>query len=82
MKIYEVDFEEVFGVFLFKERVIVKYRILKRYRIKEIDVKLRKERIVREVRIFYRVKEFGVNCFYVYEVDLRDMKFVMEYIEG
>lgn len=81
-KIYEADFEEVFGVPLLKERVIVKHRIPKRYRIKEIDVKLRKERTVREARILHRAKEFGVNCPYVYEVDLRDMKLVMEYIEG
>lgn len=81
-KIYEASFEEVFGVPLLKERVIVKHRIPKRYRIKEIDVKLRKERTVREARILHRAKEFGVNCPYVYEVDLRDMKLVMEYIEG
>ncbi len=45
-------------------------------------MKLRKERTVREARILHRAKEFGVNCPYVYEVDLRDMKLVMEYIEG
>ncbi len=83
-KIYEASFEEVFGVPpLLKERVIVKHRIPKRYRIKEIDVKLRKERTVREARILHRAKEFGVNCPpHVYEVDLGDMKLVMEYIEG
>ncbi|WP_099210962.1 Kae1-associated kinase Bud32 [Thermococcus henrietii] len=81
-KIYEGTFEEVFGVDLLNERVIVKHRVPKRYRIPEIDVKLRKERTVREARILHRAKEFGVNCPYVYEVNLRDMVIVMEFIEG
>ncbi|NJE77382.1 Kae1-associated kinase Bud32, partial [Thermococcus sp. ES12] len=62
--------------------LIIKHRISKRYRIKEIDQKLRKERTVREARILHRAKEFGVNVPYVYEVDLKDMKIVMEFIEG
>ena len=82
-KIYLVDFEEFFGVDLLPgERVIVKHRIPKRYRIKEIDVRLRKERTVREARILHRAKEAGVNCPHVYEVDLRDMKIAMEFIDG
>ncbi|WP_297516679.1 Kae1-associated kinase Bud32 [Thermococcus sp.] len=81
-KIYEGTFEEVFGVDLLNERIIVKRRVPKRYRIQEIDVKLRKERTVREARILHRAKEFGVNCPYVYEVNLRDMVIVMEFIEG
>lgn len=82
-KIYLVDFEEFFGVDLLPgERVIVKHRIPKRYRIKEIDVRLRKERTVREARILHRAKEAGVDCPHVYEVDLRDMKITMEFIDG
>ena len=81
-KIYEAEFEEIFGVPLLKERVIVKHRIAKRYRIREIDFKLRKERTVREAKILHRAKVFGVNCPHVYEVNLRDMKLVMEFIEG
>ncbi|WP_297062972.1 Kae1-associated kinase Bud32 [Thermococcus sp.] len=81
-KIYEGTFGEVFGVSLIDEKVIVKHRIPKRYRIPEIDLKLRKERTVREARILHRAKEFGVNCPHVYEVNLRDMVIVMEFIEG
>ena len=80
-KIYLASFEEVYFPFN-KEKVIIKHRIPKRYRIKEIDEKLRKERTVREARILHRAKEFGVNVPYVYEVDLKNMKIVMEYIEG
>ena len=81
-KIYRGTFEEVFGVDLLKEDVIVKHRIPKQYRIREIDERLRKERTVREARVLHRAKEFGVNCPHVYEVDMRDMKIVMEFIGG
>ncbi|GAB6101997.1 Kae1-associated kinase Bud32 [Thermococcus atlanticus] len=82
-KIYLANFEEFFGVNLLPgEKVVVKHRIPKRYRIKEIDVKLRKERTVREARVLHRAKEFGVNCPYVYEVDMKDMKIAMEFIDG
>jgi len=80
-KIYLADFGELYFPFD-EERVIIKHRIPKRYRIKEIDEKLRKERTVREARILHRAKQFGVNVPYVYEVDLKDMKIVMEYIAG
>ncbi|ASI98751.1 Kae1-associated kinase Bud32 [Thermococcus celer] len=82
-KIYLADFAEYFGADLLPgERIAVKHRIPKRYRIEEIDLKLRKERTVREARILHRAKEFGVNCPYVYEVDMRNMKIAMEFIEG
>ncbi len=82
-KIYLGSFGEVFGANLLgDEKVIIKHRIPKRYRIKEIDLKLRKERTVREARILHRAKEFGVNCPYVYEVDMKDMRIVMEFIDG
>ncbi len=82
-KIYLADFSEFFGADLLPgERVVVKHRIPKRYRIREIDEKLRKERTVREARVLHRAKKFGVNCPHVYEVDLRDMKIAMEFIDG
>ena len=80
-KIYLAKFEELYFPFN-DEKVIIKHRISKRYRIKEIDQKLRKERTVREARILHRAKEFGVNVPHVYEVDTKDMKIVMEFIEG
>jgi TP53 regulating kinase-like protein len=82
-KIYLAGFGEYFGVELLTgERVIVKHRIPKRYRIREIDERLRKERTVREARVLHRAKEFGVSCPYIYEVNLKDMVIVMEFIEG
>ncbi|WP_297497071.1 Kae1-associated kinase Bud32 [Thermococcus sp.] len=81
-KIFEAEFGEVFGADLLREKVIVKHRVQKRYRIPEIDIRLRKERTVREARILHRAKEFGVNCPHVYEVNMKDMTIVMEFIEG
>jgi len=82
-KIYLAEFGEYFGAELLPgERIIIKHRIPKRYRIKEIDERLRKERTVREARVLHRAKEFGVNCPYVYEVDMREMKIAMEFIDG
>jgi TP53 regulating kinase-like protein len=80
-KIYAAEFGELYFPWN-DEKVIVKDRIPKRYRIGEIDRKLRKERTVREARILHRAKEAGVNCPYVYEVDIRNMRIVMEFIEG
>ncbi|ANF23399.1 Kae1-associated kinase Bud32 [Thermococcus piezophilus] len=80
-KIYLADFGELYFSWD-NEKIIIKHRIPKRYRIREIDERLRKERTVREARVLHRAKEFGVNCPYVYEVDLRDMKITMEFIEG
>ncbi|MFA4696930.1 Kae1-associated kinase Bud32 [Pyrococcus kukulkanii] len=79
-KIYLAEFSELY--FDYPIKVIVKERIKKRYRIEEIDTKLRKERTIREARILHRAKEFGVNVPYVFEVDTKNMIIVMEYIEG
>ncbi len=80
-RIYKAEFGELYFPWD-DEKVIVKDRIPKHYRIEEIDRKLRKERTVREARILHRAKEAGVNCPYVYEVDTLNMRIVMEFING
>ncbi|AFN03267.1 Kae1-associated kinase Bud32 [Pyrococcus furiosus DSM 3638] len=79
-KIYLADFSELYYDLPIK--VIVKERVSKRYRIPEIDIKLRKERTIREARILHRAKKAGVNVPYVFEVDTKNMIIVMEFIEG
>lgn len=82
-KIYLGNFDEYFGANLLPgEKIVVKHRIPKRYRIGEIDERLRKERTVREARVLHRAKAFGVNCPHVYEVNIKDMTIVMEFIAG
>lgn len=62
--------------------VVVKHRIPKRYRIKEIDRQLREARTALESKLFSDAKRAGVPTPLVYEVDLVGMRIVMEFIEG
>ena len=64
----------------FGRKVIVKERISKKYRIKEIDLKLRRERTRKEVRLLHHLKIFGVKTPIIYDVD--DFRITMEKIDG
>jgi len=59
---------------------LVKSRIAKNYRIKELDVRLRSERTKMEARLLNKAKLAGVPCPTVLEVDEFDI--VMERIDG
>jgi len=59
---------------------IVKKRIPKNYRIKELDEKLRKERNKKEIKILKEVRRLGINVPRVLEEG--EYEFSMEYIEG
>jgi TP53 regulating kinase-like protein len=61
---------------------IVKDRIMKRYRIKEIDERLRKSRTRREAKIIEKLNVIGVLCPKLFDADDRDMKIFMENIKG
>jgi len=62
--------------------VIRKVRVKKRYRIKEIDEKIRRERTKHEVRMMNFAKRFGIPTPAVYFVDLPNTTIYMEYIPG
>ncbi len=64
------------------KKVMIKYRIPKKYRIKEIDQMLRKQRTALEAKALIDVKDFGFPTPIVYEVDLDNALIIMEYIEG
>ncbi|MEM5853150.1 MAG: KEOPS complex kinase/ATPase Bud32 [candidate division WOR-3 bacterium] len=64
------------------EKVLVKERIKKDYRIEEIDVKLRKERTREEVKLLTEARKVGVLTPKIFEVDYENFKIVMEFIEG
>lgn len=59
---------------------LVKERIKKGYRIKELDEKLRKRRTKREAKILSKARRVGVPTPLVISVE--DYKIVMEFIEG
>ena len=63
-------------------KVVVKERIEKGYRIKELDNLLRKRRTKREVKLMTEARKFGVDVPKIVEVDWKNHKIVMEYVEG
>ena len=63
-------------------QAILKYRVKKSYRIKELDAKLRKERTRREVRLLREARAAGVLTPQVYFVDEKNYKIYLEYIRG
>lgn len=61
---------------------LVKDRVEKRYRIKELDDRIRKIRTAKEPRLLAAAKKAGVPTPDVYEVPERQYKIVMQYIKG
>jgi TP53 regulating kinase-like protein len=62
------------------QEVLVKERIPKRYRIKEIDDRLRKERTKKEVRLLTEARKFGIETPAILAVE--ENKIVMQFIDG
>jgi len=66
----------------FGKEVIFKYRIPKKYRIDELDKRIRTERTLNEARALIRVKKYGINVPQVFEIDTINSIIVMKYIQG
>ena len=66
----------------FDKEVIFKYRIPKKYRLDELDKRIRNARTLNEARALIRVKNYGLNVPQVYEIDTKNSIIVMKYIEG
>jgi len=64
------------------KKVLIKERIKKSYRIEEIDIKLRKERTKKEVKLLTEARKIGVLTPKIFEVDYERFKIIMEFIEG
>ena len=64
------------------QRVLVKERIKKSYRIPQIDDRLRKERTAKETKLLRDVRSVGVVTPKVFDVDKKDYKIIMEFIDG
>ncbi len=64
----------------YRWKAIRKSRIKKAYRIKEIDLRLRKERTKKEAKIIHEVKKLGVNAPVIY--DINDFDILMEKLPG
>ena len=61
--------------------VVEKKRIKKKYRIKEIDKKIRKQRTKQEANMLVKTKEI-IKTPTIFDVDLQKTKITMEYIKG
>lgn len=66
----------------YESPAIIKRRIPKSYRIKEIDSKIIKSRTKSEAKILSDVKKSGIITPIIYDVDLDKKEIVMEYING
>lgn len=73
-KVYEVEYQG--------KRAILKQRLVKQYRIKELDSKLNKQRLHREVKCLEKCRKAGVAAPYVHQVDAESNSIYMERIDG
>lgn len=61
---------------------IIKNRISKNYRTKELDDKLRLERTKEEAKLIYEAKKYNVNTPFIYSVDLENYNIIMEKVDA
>ena len=66
----------------FGEKVLVKERIRKKYRIKKLDDFLIKTRTRKEVKLLSEARKIGVDTPKIFEVDEKNGKIVMEFVDG
>jgi len=66
----------------FDKEVIFKYRVPKKYRLKELDEKIRINRTLNEARALIKVKKYGINVPQVYDIDTKNSIITMKYIQG
>ena len=65
-----------------KKPAVLKNRIVKNYRIPEIDNKIRKMRCKSEAKLLSDAKQAGVITPVLYDVDLGKKSILMEYVDG
>jgi len=66
----------------FDKEVIFKHRIPKKYRLKELDERIRVFRTINEAKALIKVKEYGINVPKVYEIDSKNAFIIMDFIPG
>ena len=64
------------------QNAVIKARIPKNYRIKEIDDKIRKSRCKLEAKLLSDAKRAGVRTPIIYDIDLSEKSILMEEIDG
>lgn len=66
----------------FGKRAILKERFSKKYRHPTLDVKLTKQRLVKEAKNVSKCRQIGIQVPTIYNVDKTNNQIYMEYIEG
>ncbi|MGD2248617.1 MAG: KEOPS complex kinase/ATPase Bud32 [Candidatus Methanofastidiosia archaeon] len=78
--LYLAEFEDIYFPWN-KEKILIKKRVSKGYRIPELDFELRLKRTLHEAKLLHEAKKY-VNTPFVYEVNKKECTIVMQYIEG
>jgi Kae1-associated kinase Bud32 len=65
-----------------RKEVVIKERIEKRYRIKQIDQKLRKLRTRKEAKLLTEARKCGVATPQIFDVDEKGFRIIMEFVDG
>jgi len=63
-------------------KVILKRRLVKKYRVPELDREIRIQRTKHEPSIIHKAKEAGVPTPIIYMVDIASSTIIMEFVEG
>lgn len=63
-------------------KVIMKRRLPKKYRTRELDEQIRSQRTIHEPQAIHRAKEAGVPAPTIFAVDIGEATIIMEFIEG
>ena len=64
------------------QKVILKRRLPKKYRLEKLDDEIRFQRTSHEPQIIHKAKEAGVSTPTIFMVDMADATIVMEFVEG
>ena len=66
----------------YNQKVIIKHRLPKKYRIPELDQVIRSQRTIHEPHLIHKAKEAGVPTPTIFMVNPQESNIVMEYING
>jgi TP53 regulating kinase-like protein len=64
------------------QKVILKRRLPKKYRLAKLDEEIRFKRTAHEPQIIHKAKEAGVSTPTIFMVDMADATIIMEFVEG
>ena len=80
--IYQGAEAELFKDRYFEKETVIKNRIAKTYRRKELDLKIRQKRTKQECFLLNKARKAGIRTPIVFKVDKKSTTIVMEFIKG